>query len=178
MASEHSLMRSTVVTAARQIQLGIVMSAAVISAAALFAANAVAQSAREVRDSPYVAIENEAPPKLIVDPTPLAVGLAHDIVWIQYRAENVRVVPVFGTGALNVSPRIGHLHIHMDDLPWGWVEATSDNNTISVAGLPPGQHKMLVELVDANHHAFAGCAECKQTVTFTVPETQSQSHPH
>src|SRR5215471_2993346 len=56
------------------------------------------------------------------------------------------------------SPRIGHLHIHMDDLPWGWVEATSGNNTISVAGLPPGQHKMLVELVDANHHVFAGCA--------------------
>jgi hypothetical protein len=72
-------------------------------------------------------------------------------------------------GALNVSPRIGHLHVHIDDLPWGWVEATGDNNTISVAGLPPGQHKMLVELVDANHHVFAGCAECRQTVTFTVP---------
>ena len=57
----------------------------------------------------------------------------------------------------------------MDDLPWGWVEATPDNYTISVAGLPPGQHKMLVELVDANHHVFAGCAECRQTVTFAVP---------
>jgi hypothetical protein len=119
--------------------------------------------------SPYAAIENEAPPKLIVDPTPLAAGLVHDIVWIQYHAENARIVPVFGTGALNVSPRIGHLHVRMDDLPWGWVEATPDNNTISVAGLPPGQHKMLVELVDANHHVFAGCAECRQTVTFTVP---------
>jgi len=70
-----------------------------------------------------------------VDPTPLAAGLAHGIVWIQYRAENVHIVPVFGAGALNVSPRIGHLHIHVDDLSWGWVEA-SDNNTISVAGLP------------------------------------------
>jgi hypothetical protein len=91
-----------------------------------------------------------------VDPTPLAAGLAHGITWIQYHAENVRIVPVFGTGALNVSPRIGHLHVHIDDLPWGWVEATPDNNTISVAALPPGQHKMLVELVDANHHVFAG----------------------
>ena len=55
---------------------------------ALFAANAFAQSTREVRGaSPYVAIENEPPPKLIVDPTPLAAGLAHDIVWIQYRVE-------------------------------------------------------------------------------------------
>ena len=74
-----------------------------------------------------------------------------------------------GKRLLNVSPRIGHLHVHIDDLTWGWVEATSDNNTISVAGLPPGQHKMLVELVDANHHVFAGCVECRQTVTFTVP---------
>ncbi|HEY2534118.1 MAG TPA: DUF6130 family protein [Xanthobacteraceae bacterium] len=52
----------------------------------------------------------------------------------------------------------------------------SDNNTISVAGLPPGQHKMLVELVDAEHHVFAGCAECRQTVTFTVPEGAPHQH--
>jgi hypothetical protein len=149
---------------------------ATATAGALLVTNAVAQTASEVRGaSPYVAIENEPPPKLIVDRTPLAAGLAHDIVWIKYHAENVRIVPVFGTGGLNVSPRIGHLHVHMDDLPWGWVEATGDNNTISVAGLPPGQHKMLVELVDANHRVFAGCAECRQTVTFTVPET---SGPH
>jgi uncharacterized protein DUF6130 len=141
----------------------------------VLATSAFAQSAREVRDaSPCVAIENEAPPQLIVDPIPLAAGLVHDIVWIQYHAENVRIVPVFGAAALNASPRIGHLHVHLDDLPWGWVEATPDNNTISVAGLPPGQHKMLVELVDANHHVFAGCAECRRTVTFTVPEGAPQ----
>jgi hypothetical protein len=158
------------------ISIGRILLAAAASGAVL-ATNAFAQSAREVRDaSPYAPIENEPPPKLTVDPTPLAAGLAHDIVWIQYHAENVRIVPVFGTSALNVSPRIGHLHVHIDDLPWGWVEATGDNNTISVAGLPPGQHKMLVELVDANHHVFAGCAECTQTVTFTVPATSS--HPH
>ena len=152
------------------------MALAAAASGAVLATNAFAESAREVREvSPYVAIENEAPPKLIVDPTPLAAGLAHDIVWIQYHAENVHIVPVFGAGALNVSPRIGHLHIHVDDLPWGWVEG-SDNNTISVAGLPPGQHKMLVELVNAEHHVFAGCAECRQTVTFTVPETQSRPH--
>ena len=155
------------------------MSRLVLAAAVgwlLLATDAVAQSARDVREvSPYVAIENEAPPKLIVDPTPLAAGLAHGIVWIQYRAENVHIVPVFGAGALNVSPRIGHLHVHMDDLPWGWVEA-SDNNTISVAGLPPGEHKILFELVNAEHHVFAGCAECRQTVTFTVPETTSRPH--
>jgi hypothetical protein len=147
-----------------------------ILAASALTAGASAQSAKEIGGaSPYVAIEKEPPPKLIVDPTPLATGLAHGIVWIQYRVENVHIVPVFGAGALNVSPRVGHLHVHVDDLPWGWVEA-SDNNTISVAGLPPGQHKMLVELVNAEHHVFIGCAECRQTVTFTMPDTASKTH--
>jgi hypothetical protein len=149
-------------------------TAVAIFAASGLTASASAQSTTEIGASPYVTIENEPPPRLIVDPTPLAAGLAHDIVWIQYRAENVHIVPVFGAGALNVSPRIGHLHIHVDDVPWGWVEA-SDNNTISVAGLPPGQHKMLVELVNAEHRIFAGCAECRQTVTFTVPRTGSHA---
>ena len=77
---------------------------AAVAAGAVLATNAFAQSTKEVRGaSPYVAIENEPPPKLVVDPTPLAAGLAHDIVWIQYRVENVHIVPVFGAGALNVS---------------------------------------------------------------------------
>ena len=147
-----------------------------ILAASVLTESASAQSVKEIGGaSPYAAIENEPPPKLIVDPTPLAAGLAHGIVWIQYRVENVHIVPVFGAGALNVSPRIGHLHVHVDDVPWGWVEA-SDNNTISVAGLPPGQHKLRVELVNAEHHVFAGCAECRQTVTFTVPEGAPHQH--
>ena len=105
------------------------------AAGIVLATNAFAQSTREVHvTSPYAAIDNEPPPKLFVDPTPLAAGLAHGIVWIQYRVENVHIVPVFGAAALNVSPRIGHLHVHIDDLPWGWVEA-NDVNTISVAGL-------------------------------------------
>jgi hypothetical protein len=35
-----------------------------------------------------------------------------------------------------------------------------------VVGLPPGQHKVLIELVNAEHHVFTGQG---QTVTFTVP---------
>jgi hypothetical protein len=154
----------------------LIKTLAAVAAGTVFATNAFAQSTREVRGaSPYVAIENEPPPKLIVDPTPLAEGRPIGLVWIQYRVENVRIVPVFGAGALNVSPRIGHLHIHLDDLPWGWVEA-SDNNTISVANLPPGQHKMLVELVNAQHRVFPACGECRQTVTFTVPATTPRPH--
>ena len=148
---------------------------AAVAGGALLATNAFAQSAREVRGStPYLAIENEPPPKLIVDP-PLAAGLAQGIVWIQYRVENVRILQVFGASALNVSPRVGHLHIRVDDLPWLWADA-SDNNTVDIAGLPPGQHKVLIELVNANHQVFPGCATCSQTVTFTVPETKSRPH--
>src|SRR4029453_11725822 len=75
------------------------------------------QSAREVRGaSPYIELKNEPAAKLIVD-SPLPDLLDHGIVWIQWRAENVHIVPVFGKGALNVSPRAGPLHGQVDDLP-------------------------------------------------------------
>jgi hypothetical protein len=80
--------------------------------------------------------------------------------------ENVRIVPVFGAGALQVSPRVGHLHISVDDLSWFWMDA-SDNNTIFIAGLPAGQHKVEIDLVDANHNPFAGQVV---TLTFIVPD--------
>jgi Family of unknown function (DUF6130) len=131
-------------------------------------------TAKEVRGAtPYIEIKNEPPPKLIVDP-PLPEGLAHPvgIFWAQYRVENVRIAPMFGEGALQVSPRVGHLHITVDDLPWWWADA-SENNTIDIAGLPPGQHKVKIELVDANHKVFPGQSK---TVKFTVPKTASPSH--
>jgi len=128
-----------------------------------------AQSAKEVRGAtPYAAIENEPPAKLIVD-APLPDLLDKGIVWIQYRTENVRIIPVFGKGGLNVSPRIGHLHIHVDDVPWLWADA-SDLNTVDIALMPPGEHKVLIELADANHQVFPGQAK---TVKFTVPKTTS-----
>jgi hypothetical protein len=102
---------------------------------------------------------------LIVDP-PLAEGLAQGIFWAQYRVENVRIVQVFGPEALDVSPRIGHLHISVDDLPWLWADA-SDNNTVDIAGLPPGEHKVKIALVDANHNDFPGQVV---TMNFIVPE--------
>src|SRR5688572_10965893 len=114
-------------------------SLAAIAAAALVlgATAAVAQSAREIRGpTPYGAIENEPAARLIVDP-PLPGPLARGLVQIQYRVENIGIVPVFGAAALDVSPRIGHLHIKVDDLPWHWADA-SDSNTVDVVGLPPG----------------------------------------
>lgn len=138
----------------------------------MLATSAFAQSAREVRGgSPYVAIENEPEPKLIVDP-PLAGGLAQGVFWAQYRVENLRIVPVFGVGAVDASPRIGHLHITVDDLPWWWADA-SDNNTVDIAGLPPGEHKVKIELVDANHKVFSGQIV---TLNFTVPQHDRMRH--
>ncbi len=119
-------------------------------------------SAGEIRGpSPLIAIENEPEPILIVDP-PLPEPLSRGLVFIQYRAENIRTVPVFGKGALQVSPRIGHVHITVDDLPWHFVDASGE--TIIVVGLPDGQHKVLVELADPNHHVITA-----QTVSFVIP---------
>ena len=87
-----------------------------------------------VGPSPLVAIENEAAAELIVDP-PLAEPLALWRVFIQYRADNMRVVPVFGIGALEVSPRIGHVHVTVDDAPWHFVDASGE--TVIVVGLKP-----------------------------------------
>jgi hypothetical protein len=149
----------------------------IVAAAAgtLLATTAFAQSAKEIRGgSPYVAIEDEPAPRLIVDP-PLAEGLAQGVFWAQYRVENLRILPVFGAGALQASPRVGHLHVIVDDLPWWWADA-SDNNTVDIAGLPPGEHKVKIELVDANHNAFPGQAV---TLAFTVPEAANGlSHAH
>ena len=143
-----------------------------VMAGSVLAATAFAQSAKDIRGvTPYVAVENEPPPRLIVDP-PLADGLAKGILWVQYRVENVRILPVFGAAALTVSPRIGHLHITMDDLPWLWAEASSIN-TIDVAGLPPGPHKIKIDLVDTNHNVFPGQST---TINFTVPNQQAMSH--
>ena len=100
--------------------------------------SATAQTARDIRGpSPYEQIKNELAPRLIVDP-PLAGTLKFGVFQAQYRTENIRIVPVFGPGALGVSPRVGHLHVIVDDLPWWWADA-SDNNTVDVAGLPPRQ---------------------------------------
>jgi hypothetical protein len=136
---------------------------AAIAGCSVLAAGAFAQSARDIRGpSPLVAIENEPPPKLIVDP-PLAEQLAQGLVFIQYRTENLRVVPVFGKGALDVSPRIGHLHITVDDAPWHFVDASGE--TVIVVGLKAGPHKVLFELADPTHRVITS-----ETVSFVLPE--------
>lgn len=114
------------------------------------------------RPSPLVAIDNEAPAILVVDP-PLPEQLANGKVFIQYRTENLRLMPVFGKGALDVSPRVGHIHVTVDDSPWHFIDASGE--TIVVVGLEPGPHKILIELADPIHRVIGS-----ETVAFTVPE--------
>ena len=144
----------------------LIKTLAIAATGALLAASAFAQTAHEVRGAtPYVSVENEPAPRLIVDP-PLPDGLAQGIFWAQYRVENVHIVPVFGEGALQVSPRVGHLHVSVDDLPWVWADA-SDSNTVDIGGLPPGPHKVTIALVGPTHHPYEGQSV---TLEFTVPE--------
>ena len=140
---------------------------AALTTTAILVSPAVAQNAKQEPVAvPFVLpVENEPAPKLIVEP-PLPEALARGAVLIPYRAENLRILPVLGMEAANVSPRIGHLHVTVDDLPWHWGDF-SGANTIVVVGLPPGPHKVLIELARADHHVFAA-----QIVTFTVPASK------
>jgi hypothetical protein len=150
---------------------------ATVATVATLATGASAQTVRDlVGPSPYNAVVNEPPARLTVDP-PLPDPLKSGIVQIQYRVENVRILPVFGAAAANVSPRIGHLHIRVDDLPWAWAESAVGNNTVDFAGVPPGPHKVRIDLVDASHRVLDGQSV---TVHFTVPEMTpaAQMHSH
>ena len=120
-----------------------------------FATGAFAQST-------VVPIDNEPPPRLFVEP-PLPGPLAQGVVFIPYRVENLHILPLAGPVARSLSPRVGHLHITVDDLPWLWADF-GQSNTIVLAGMPRGQHKVLIELVDAEGNVFTA-----QTVTFHSP---------
>ena len=81
---------------------------------------------------------------------------------IQYRAENLRIEQVFGPAALAVSPRIGHIHVTVDDAPWHWLDASGE--PLVITGLTAGPHKVLIELVNAAHQTLD-----YEVVHFEVP---------
>jgi hypothetical protein len=141
-----------------------------VAVCTLFATTVSGQSAREIRGStPLVAVVNEAPARLIIDP-PLPGALAAGAVLIQYRTENLRVMPVFGSGALTVSPRVGHLHITVDNAPWHFVDASGE--TVILVGLEPGPHTVLFELAEPGHRVLTS-----ETVKFTVPAGKTVRAP-
>ena len=135
---------------------------ALVIVSCLVAASAAAQTAREVRGAAAVQpLQNEPPAKIIIDP-PLAEPLSQGRVVVQYRTENLHIVPVFGPAALAVSPRVGHVHVSVDDSTWVWADTSGE--AVILNGLPPGPHKILLQLESANHQLFDQGA-----IEFTVP---------
>ena len=127
---------------------------------------AAVPTAREfVGPAAVVPLAQEPPAKLVVDP-PLPGELAKGVAIVQFRTENARILPVYGPAAVTVSPRVGHLHVTVDDNPWHW--AHSSGEPVIVAPLPPGPHKILLELADANHKVLAS-----ETVKFDVPRVST-----
>jgi hypothetical protein len=143
-----------------------------VVALGIIASSVFAQAADGgVGPSALLAIDNEAPATLIVD-APLPGPLARGAVLIPYRVENFRILPVLGADAVKISPRVGHLHVSLDDLPWRWGDF-SNTNTIVVNGLPAGPHKIKIELSDPQHRILAS-----QTVSFTVPGSAPAAAAH
>jgi Family of unknown function (DUF6130) len=143
-----------------------------IAATTLIAKSAAAQSVTDKCGLAHVIplTTPEPPAKIVADP-PLAGPLAsRGVVVIQYCVQNIHLAPVFGADATAASPRVGHLHVSLDDAAWVWMDASG--NPVIIQGLPPGPHKVLLQLEDANHHTLD-----EATVSFVVPgNTESTSH--
>jgi hypothetical protein len=136
-----------------------------VAAMMLYASTALAQSGTQTCGTAQVIplAGTEPAAKLVID-APLAGPLAsRGVVVIPYCAQNMRFAPVFGPGALAVSPRVGHIHVTVDEAAWHWADASG--TPLILRGLPPGPHKVLIELVDANHQVVD-----RGTVTFVVPK--------
>ena len=136
----------------------LVTSIVALAAGTLLAANAFAEGPASL----VVPVENEPAPKLTVEP-PLPGPLANNLAFIPYRVENLRIMPVGGAAAKSLSPRVGHLHITVDDLPWAWADY-GQSDTIILINLPRGEHKVLIEVVDPE-----GGVLTSKTMTFQSP---------
>ncbi|BAM88125.1 conserved hypothetical protein [Bradyrhizobium oligotrophicum S58] len=64
---------------------------------------------------------------------------------------------------MDVLPRVGHVHITVDDATWHFIDASGE--TVVLVGLAPGPHRVLFELADPTHRAIDS-----QTVRFILPE--------
>ena len=141
-------------------------------AAGVIATLAAAASPAGAQGLPFVPLAAEPPAKITLQP-PVPTFLARGVAIIPYTTENFRILPVFGDSADDVTPRAGHLHVTVDDLPWHWADA-GDSHGVVVQGLPPGRHKVLIELATPNHQVLTG-----QTATFVIPaDAYAAGHPH
>jgi hypothetical protein len=143
-----------------------------VAAITLCASPALAQDAAHTcRPAQVIPLAGTEPAPTIVVDSPLPDPLAsRGVVVIPYCAENMRIAPVFGPGALAVSPRVGHIHVTVDGAPWHWADASG--TPLILRGLQPGRHKVLIELVDANHQPVD-----KGAVDFEVPKNTVAEGP-
>jgi Family of unknown function (DUF6130) len=145
-----------------------------VAAIVLFAITAVAQNPTDkCRPAQVIPLadDSEPPAKIVIDPPLVGPLASRGVAIIQYCAQNLHLAPVFGPNALAVSPRVGHVHVRLDDAPWVWADASG--NPVILMGLPPGPHKVLIELEDANHHTLD-----KGTIAFVVPEKNADEKNH
>lgn len=134
---------------------------------ALFAADAKEKPREGTYLDPLRKIDNEPPAHIIVgDPFPDQ--LANGRAVIPYTTYHLTIRPVYGAAALQVSPRIGHLHVTVNDSPWHWLDASGE--PIVITGLPAGPHRVLIELVDPTHRLIQA-----HEVNFVIPE--KVTHP-
>lgn len=145
---------------------------AAAAAGLIFCAAALAQAPKEIDRPPAILpLASEPAPKIVAYP-PNPEALARGVVIIQHRAENLRVVPVFGKTAVEVSPRLGHMHVTVEG--WGGTWAHTSPDPIILVGLKPGPHKIVLELADPSHKILTST-----TVNVTVPElTGAKAHSH
>ena len=144
-----------------------------VAAIVVYATTAFAQSAKDTcGPTSVIPLTGKEPPAKIIIYSPLAEPLAsRGVAIIPYCAQNLHLVPVFGANALAVSPRVGHIHVRVDDSSWVWADASGQ--PIILMGLSPGPHKVLIELEDANHRTLD-----QGLVTFVVPEKNAAEKPH
>jgi len=139
--------------------------------ACVVTASAAAQTVRENLGAVAVQpLRNEPPAKVVID-SPRAEPLSRGVVFIPYRTENLHIVPVVGPAALAVSPRIGHIHVMVDDATWRLADASGI--PVIIMGLAPGRHTILIPLVNANHYPID-----QDTVQVTVPPAIPQPETH
>jgi hypothetical protein len=145
-----------------------VVPALAVAVTILCASTALAQDAAPAcKPAQVIPLAGTEPAAKLVLSAPLADPLAsRGVVVIPYCAENMRIAPVFGAGALTVSPRLGHIHVTVDEAPWHWADASG--TPVILRGLPPGRHTVRIDLVDANHQVVD-----KGAVTFDVPKTSA-----
>ena len=135
-----------------------------------FCTSVLGQGAADSDSPPAILpLASESAPRLIAYP-PLAEPLARGVVIIQFRTEHARIMPVFGKVAGDVSPRLGHLHVTVDDWKGTWAHTSED--PIILVGLTLGAHKVLLEIADPTHTVLT-----QTTVSFSVPELKPMDAP-